>query len=163
MCMHRARFSWDKWHWRQISINFIKLNYTNTLVTCWIRTSLRRVVFYLPITFLDFPICRFHLYTLAIFLLTNLLFVKTKCLQWTKINFWFLSTIICKGCTWFSMISTSMEKRYEKQNTMKFQKKFKLGFEMGIPVNETEKQHLTITINNTFFHISYVSFNISTY
>ena len=34
---------------------------------------------------------------------------------------------------------------------------------MGIPVNETEKQHLTITINNTFFHISYVSFNISTY
>ena len=41
----------------------------------------------------------------------------------------------------------SMEKRYEKQNTVKFQKNFELGFEIGIPVNKT--QFPKTKINNT--------------
>ena len=42
-----------------------------------------------------------------------------------------------------------MEKRYEIQNTVKFQEKFELGFEIGLPVNET--QFSKTTINNAFY------------
>ena len=42
-----------------------------------------------------------------------------------------------------------MEKRYEEQNTVKFQEKFELGFEIGLPVNET--QFSKTTINNAFY------------
>ena len=44
MQLHRARFSWNKRHRRRASINFIKLNDTNTLAICWIKISPRRVV-----------------------------------------------------------------------------------------------------------------------
>ena len=43
----------------------------------------------------------------------------------------------------------------------KVPKQNELGFEIGISVNET--QVWKTTINNTFFHISYVNVNISTY
>ena len=78
-CTDWARFSWDKGHQRRVSINFIKLNDTNTLATSWITTLPGRCD--LPITCLDFPILRFHVYTLTIFLLANLSFVKTKSFQ----------------------------------------------------------------------------------
>ena len=104
-----------------------KTDDTNTLGTCWIRTLPRRVVVWFTYNLFRFSILRSHTYTSTIFLLTNLSSVKTKCLQWRKINPWFLTPIIYKGCMWFSMISTSMEKRYEKLNTVKFKNKMNWG------------------------------------
>ena len=60
------------------------------------------------LTCLDFPILRFHAYTPKIFLVTSLFFVKIKCFLRRKMNSWFLSTIIWKGCLWFSMISINV-------------------------------------------------------
>ena len=42
-------------------------------------------------------------------------------------------------------------KRDTRNNTTKFQKKFELGFEIGLPANET--QFAKTTVNNSFFNI----------
>ena len=71
-----------------------------------------------------------------------------------KINYWFLLTIICKRYTRFSIVSKLTKDRYDKWNTVMFQKKkTELAFEIGLPVNETQFSKTTITKNN-FFHIN---------
>ena len=55
----------------------------------------------------NFPILRFHINTPKICPLADLSFMNTKWFQSKKVNSWFLSIIICQGCTWFSMIPNS--------------------------------------------------------
>ena len=71
---------------------------------------------------------------------------------------WFLSTIIWKGITRFSV---SMEKRYEKRYDVQKKKKIKLAFEIGLQVNETRFLKTTVTKNDSFF--TYVNVYTSQY
>ena len=107
----------------------------------------------------DFPILRFHVYTPTIFFSTNVLFLNVFKIFRNIFNDYILSTIIYKGCTWFSMVSMTMEERYEKKNTVLFLKKIKLAFEIGLPINET--QFSKTTTKNDFFHISWCWYNIN--
>ena len=107
-------------------------------------------------TCLDFPIFRFHVNTPTIFLLTNPSFVKTKCFQWRKINY------IYKGCTWFSMISTSMDMRTDmRKRTTWHSKKSQIGVWNRPSCQWNTIFKTTITKNDTFF--TYVDVNISKY
>ena len=52
------------------------------------------------------------------------------------------------------MVLMLMEGRYEKKNTMMFQKKKKkieMGFEIGLPANETQISKTAMTKYYTFF------------